>query len=90
MGHSELQIDQQARQPFWMPFSPNKEFKQEPRLFVRAQGLYCYTPDGREVIYAWDTKDSRFRAIRSVQGMSAFMASPDSALRAWSMVSPAR
>jgi adenosylmethionine-8-amino-7-oxononanoate aminotransferase len=52
MGHSELQIDQQARQPFWMPFSPNKEFKQEPRLFVRAQGLYCYTPDGREVIDA--------------------------------------
>ena len=52
MGHSELQIDQQARQPFWMPFSPNKEFKQEPRMFVRAQGLYCYTPDGREVIDA--------------------------------------
>jgi len=46
MGHSELQIDQQARQPFWMPFSPNKEFKQEPRLFVRAQGLTATRPTG--------------------------------------------
>jgi beta-alanine--pyruvate transaminase len=41
-----------GREAFWMPFSPNKEFKREPRLFVRAQGMYCYTPDGREVIDA--------------------------------------
>ena len=52
MGHSEPQLEQQARDPFWMPFSPNREFKQEPRLFVRAQGMYCYTPDGQEVIDA--------------------------------------
>ncbi len=52
MGHSEPQLDQQARQPYWMPFSPNKEFKAEPRMFVRAKGLYCYTPEGREVIDA--------------------------------------
>jgi len=52
MGHSDAQLDAQARQPFWMPFSANKEFKQEPRMFVRAQGMYCYTPDGREVIDA--------------------------------------
>jgi beta-alanine--pyruvate transaminase len=35
-----------------MPFSPNKEFKREPRMFVRAEGMYCYTPDGLEVIDA--------------------------------------
>jgi beta-alanine--pyruvate transaminase len=35
-----------------MPFSANKEFKSEPRLFARAKGMYFYTPDGREVIDA--------------------------------------
>jgi len=38
--------------PFWMPFSPNKEFKREPRMFERAQGMYFYTPDGRKLIDA--------------------------------------
>ena len=52
MGHSDPQLEVQARQQYWMPFSPNREFKQEPRMFVRAQGMYCYTPDGREVIDA--------------------------------------
>jgi len=39
-------------EPFWMPFSPNKEFKREPRLFVRGEGMYLYTPDGRALIDA--------------------------------------
>ncbi len=52
MGHSDPILEEQARQPYWMPFSPNKEFKHEPRMFVRAEGMYCYTPDGRAVIDA--------------------------------------
>ena len=36
MGHSDPQLEVQARQQYWMPFSPNREFKQEPRMFVRA------------------------------------------------------
>jgi beta-alanine--pyruvate transaminase len=40
------------RQPFWMPFSPNKEFKAEPKMFTRAKGMYFYTAEGREVIDA--------------------------------------
>lgn len=58
MGHTEpllahLETDAAAvRDAYWMPFSPNKEFKREPRMFVRAEGMYCYTPDGLEVIDA--------------------------------------
>jgi len=52
MGHADQAIDIQSRQSYWMPFSPNKEFKQDPRILVRAKGMYCYTPDGREVIDA--------------------------------------
>ena len=51
MGHADPQQDVQLQQ-FWMPFSPNKEFKQEPRLFARAAGMYFYTPDDRAVIDA--------------------------------------
>jgi beta-alanine--pyruvate transaminase len=51
MGHAEPQVAS-TLQPFWMPFSANKEFKSEPRLFARAKGMYFYTPDGREVIDA--------------------------------------
>src|SRR5258705_12631192 len=35
-----------------MPFSPNKEFKKEPRLIVRGEGMYLYAPDGRALIDA--------------------------------------
>jgi beta-alanine--pyruvate transaminase len=55
MGHSDQAgkppVESQMQQ-FWMPFSPNKEFKREPRMFARAEGMYFYTPDGRKLIDA--------------------------------------
>jgi len=51
MGHADQRVAA-SLQPFWMPFSPNKEFKGEPRMFSRAKGMYFYTPDEREVIDA--------------------------------------
>ncbi len=51
MGHAEPQVSN-TLQPYWMPFSPNKEFKAEPRMFARAEGMYFYTPDGKPVIDA--------------------------------------
>ncbi len=36
---------------FWMPFTPNRRFRQDPRLFfVAADGMYYRTADGREVL----------------------------------------
>ncbi|MFT3724344.1 MAG: aspartate aminotransferase family protein [Hyphomonadaceae bacterium] len=35
---------------FWMPFTPNKAFKADPRLVVRAEGMHYYTSDGRAVL----------------------------------------
>lgn len=51
MGHAEPQVIN-TLQPYWMPFSPNKEFKAEPRMFARAEGMYFYTPEGKPVIDA--------------------------------------
>lgn len=34
---------------YWMPFTPNKAFKANPRLLASADGLYFTTTDGRQV-----------------------------------------
>ena len=52
MGHTDPNLTAASMQSHWMPFSPNKEFKAEPRMFARAKGMYFHTPDGREVIDA--------------------------------------
>lgn len=44
--------DAHALDHYWMPFSPNKEFKAEPKMFVRGEGMYLWTPDGRKVLDA--------------------------------------
>jgi len=35
---------------FWMPFTPNRVFKADPRMLTRAEGMHYYTPDGRAVL----------------------------------------
>jgi beta-alanine--pyruvate transaminase len=35
---------------WWMPFTANRAFKQAPRLFESAAGMYYTTPDGRRVL----------------------------------------
>src|SRR5687767_9527145 len=37
---------------FWMPFTANRQFKANPRLLARAEGLYYWTPDERQVLDA--------------------------------------
>ncbi|HEX9706716.1 MAG TPA: aspartate aminotransferase family protein [Steroidobacteraceae bacterium] len=37
---------------FWMPFTANRQFKAAPRLLSRAEGMYYWTPDGRQVLDA--------------------------------------
>ena len=38
------------RDAFWMPFTPNRQFRQKPRMLVSASGMYYGTDDGREVL----------------------------------------
>jgi beta-alanine--pyruvate transaminase len=35
---------------FWMPFTPNRQFKEDPRVVVSAQGVAYQTADGREIL----------------------------------------
>ena len=36
--------------PYWMPFTSNRQFKTNPRLFAHAQGMHYTTIDGRQVL----------------------------------------
>lgn len=37
-------------EPYWMPFTGNRAFKQHPRLMVGAQGVHYRTVDGRQIL----------------------------------------
>jgi hypothetical protein len=32
-------LDREALEAFWLPFTPNRRFKENPRLFVAAEGM---------------------------------------------------
>ena len=42
--------NKQSLGSFWMPFTGNRAFKKNPRLVARSNGMYYYTPDGREIL----------------------------------------
>jgi beta-alanine--pyruvate transaminase len=46
---AELSSDLQ-QSAFWMPFTANRQFKKAPRLLERAEGMYYWTPEGRQVL----------------------------------------
>ena len=37
-------------EPLWKPFTANRQFKGNPRLFVEAEGMHYTTADGRKVL----------------------------------------
>jgi beta-alanine--pyruvate transaminase len=34
----------------WMPFTSNRDFKRQPRMFVRASGMHYFDPAGRQIL----------------------------------------
>jgi beta-alanine--pyruvate transaminase len=35
---------------YWMPFTSNRDFKREPRLYVKGEGVHYWTHDGRRIL----------------------------------------
>ena len=58
MGHAELTIQEQVASKrisldeYWMPFTPNREFKGDPQMVVRAEGMYLWNDRGDKIIDA--------------------------------------
>ena len=41
-----------ALDAFWMPFTPNRQWKRDPRFVSRAHGMHYVAPDGRRILDA--------------------------------------
>jgi beta-alanine--pyruvate transaminase len=60
MGHAELTLQNQSPystkplslDEYWMPFTPNREFKADPQMVVRAEGVYLWSDRGDKIIDA--------------------------------------
>jgi beta-alanine--pyruvate transaminase len=37
-------------EPYWMPFTANRQFKAAPRMLVGAEGMYYRSQDGRQIL----------------------------------------
>ena len=46
----KLDFDLPDLQAYWMPFTGNRFFKKHPRLIVRAEGMHCWTHDGKQLL----------------------------------------
>ena len=62
---------------FWMPFTANRQFKKEPRLLARADGMYYWDDGGRQVLDAasglWCVNAGHNRApiVKAIQTQAA-------------------
>ncbi|HEV3179356.1 MAG TPA: aminotransferase class III-fold pyridoxal phosphate-dependent enzyme [Steroidobacteraceae bacterium] len=45
-----MELTAEKLERHWMPFTNNREFKREPRMFVRASGVHYWTPGGAKVL----------------------------------------
>jgi beta-alanine--pyruvate transaminase len=45
-----MELTLETLERHWLPFSDNRGFKREPRLFVSASGMYYRSPDGRKIL----------------------------------------
>ena len=45
-----MEMTLETMERHWMPFTPNREFKRDPRLFVRASGIHYWSSTGRKII----------------------------------------
>src|ERR1700676_2133670 len=45
-----MEMTLESLERHWMPFTNNREFKREPRLFDRASGMHYWTPTGRKIL----------------------------------------
>ena len=48
----QLHPDLPDLEAYWMPFTGNRYFKAHPRVISRAEGMYCYTHDGKRLLDA--------------------------------------
>jgi beta-alanine--pyruvate transaminase len=58
MGHAEFKLESDratrtiSMDEYWMPFTPNRDFRHEPKMVVRAEGMFVWNERGDKLIDA--------------------------------------
>ncbi len=94
MQQHDLPMDNQ-----WLPFTPNRHFKKDPRVFVAAEGMHFTTHDGRQVLDGISSlwcvgaghnrkpiNEAIKKQLDTLDYATAFQASNDQAFRAAQMI----
>ena len=45
-----IEIDREELESHWLPFTDNKSFKDDPRLFVKGEGVYLWNQHGSRLL----------------------------------------
>ena len=45
-----MRTDSNSLESYWMPFTANRDFKADPRLVAKSEGVYCWDHKGGRVI----------------------------------------
>ncbi|WP_424971491.1 aspartate aminotransferase family protein [Dinoroseobacter sp. S76] len=62
---------------FWMPFTANRQFKSNPRMFVAAEGMHYTTAEGRQVLdgtaglWCCNAGHKRPKIVEAIQAQAA-------------------
>jgi beta-alanine--pyruvate transaminase len=62
---------------FWMPFTANRQFKENPRMLVAADGMYYTSADGRQILdgtaglWCCNAGHNRPRIVEAIQKQAA-------------------
>ncbi len=94
MGAADIHLDN-----LWLPFTPNKDFHQSPRVFTGANGMYFTTADGGKVLDGvsslWcvgaghnrrEINDAIYKQLQTLDYSTAFQFGNDRAFEAAHMI----
>ena len=69
----------QGMDAYWMPFTANRQFKKAPRMLARAEGMYYWDVDGRQILdgvaglWCVNAGHGRPRIVKAIQDQAAQM-----------------
>jgi beta-alanine--pyruvate transaminase len=70
-------VQTNSLEQFWMPFTANRQFKENPRMFVGAKDMHYTTADGRQVLdgtaglWCCNAGHGRPRVVEAIQRQAA-------------------
>jgi beta-alanine--pyruvate transaminase len=72
-------LNRDVMEAYWLPFTANRQFKADPRIFVAAEGMYYTAADGRRVLdgmaglWCVNAGHNQKRVVEAVQRQAALL-----------------